>query len=603
MLESEDASEAINASWAASLFDIAAARASSPAGLLQQVVAALARDFRLDACTVFAHIPRSNQLQLVGQSGLDFSSYGCFELTYETLAGACAISREILSCTVSQEGEYVWNDYVASACHDMSVTAIPVSVDQRAYWPIEPPVPALVFCLYSHSAQILSTAVQGLVDNIPLISSALESTIDSTILELRERVVREVAYSGSVNAAATTMLDILLSELAFTDAALFLSDEHTEQTYPAAARNLNEKDLAPIPVSNSHTVKRVIASGHGTVVEETERAAHYLALDLGAPIRHAIALPLAEAAGKSNRSSSFGCLVLANPRLTLGLDSREVSTSWVDELLARLAVQMISVIFFQLQTSRDLANRFERALHGAKATLRGAEGALQSIVLARQIHLNFPDRGQAVSDDVMESVRDAQVWIGELINQVERQRHARRGVKIRTSPIPLYADILYPLADLAVASAAARRLPLVDFRFDVAGGDDLTHLPRVLAHREALASVFRNVLDNAIKYSDVDSSRIGIRIAVRRSTSRIYVTVADSGIGVPEGEQDKVFDMGFRGEIPRQRVPDGLGIGLADCRSILRKLDGEIRLAEYSDPQSDYEQWTAFEIGLKIAVL
>lgn len=90
-----------------------------------------------------------------------------------------------------------------------------------------------------------------------------------------------------------------------------------------------------------------------------------------------------------------------------------------------------------------------------------------------------------------------------------------------------------------------------------------------------IVQVLINLINNAVKYTQA-----GARIAIgaRREGSMALLWVEDDGQGVPEGDEDKVFDMFYTGV---RRSPDsrrGIGLGLALCRAIVQAHGGEINM-------------------------
>ncbi len=98
-------------------------------------------------------------------------------------------------------------------------------------------------------------------------------------------------------------------------------------------------------------------------------------------------------------------------------------------------------------------------------------------------------------------------------------------------------------------------------------------LPRVLADRQRLGQVFANLISNAIKHS-----RRGDEILLAASDTApeydgVRFSVFDHGAGVPESEQDRIFERFYRA--PGQRG-EGTGLGLSICREIVRAHGGRI---------------------------
>jgi len=97
---------------------------------------------------------------------------------------------------------------------------------------------------------------------------------------------------------------------------------------------------------------------------------------------------------------------------------------------------------------------------------------------------------------------------------------------------------------------------------------------RVLADRSELALVFRNLLENAFKYSLGQPS---IHVSVRQpSDGRVAVAIGDEGIGIPRQDLRRVFNRFYRAGRDVQRQVAGLGLGLFVVRAMVRKQGGRV---------------------------
>lgn len=85
-------------------------------------------------------------------------------------------------------------------------------------------------------------------------------------------------------------------------------------------------------------------------------------------------------------------------------------------------------------------------------------------------------------------------------------------------------------------------------------------------------SLFQNLVDNAIKYRNKNTSNPYVNITIADDVFGIKITVADNGIGIPENLQKNVFKMFFRGT----QKKDSVGLGLYTVFSIVKKLNGHI---------------------------
>jgi signal transduction histidine kinase len=105
-------------------------------------------------------------------------------------------------------------------------------------------------------------------------------------------------------------------------------------------------------------------------------------------------------------------------------------------------------------------------------------------------------------------------------------------------------------------------------------------LPRLKVEVMHIERLFQNLLTNAIKFRQKGEKPV-ISISVMPEGEHWLFQVADNGIGIPEAEQKKVFQM-FRRLNPLTRYP-GTGMGLAICQKIVERHGGTIWLTSTPD--------------------
>ncbi len=89
-----------------------------------------------------------------------------------------------------------------------------------------------------------------------------------------------------------------------------------------------------------------------------------------------------------------------------------------------------------------------------------------------------------------------------------------------------------------------------------------------------LSLVFRNLLENAVKYSD-EPVEVNVRV-VDAEDGRVKVEIADRGIGIPSRELRKIFQRFYRVGRDVQRTASGLGLGLFIVRNLVRRQGGRV---------------------------
>ncbi|HXM23593.1 MAG TPA: HAMP domain-containing sensor histidine kinase [Terriglobales bacterium] len=98
-------------------------------------------------------------------------------------------------------------------------------------------------------------------------------------------------------------------------------------------------------------------------------------------------------------------------------------------------------------------------------------------------------------------------------------------------------------------------------------------VPPISVDREAMARSLLNLVNNALKYSQ-DQKYIGVNLF--RDNGTVKLEVVDHGIGIPQGEQQKIFDKFYRVGDPLVHNTKGSGLGLSLVRHIVQAHGGEV---------------------------
>lgn len=185
------------------------------------------------------------------------------------------------------------------------------------------------------------------------------------------------------------------------------------------------------------------------------------------------------------------------------------------------------------------------AVMGAASTLleMGAELDKQSIKkLSNEIYLELEQ-------------------LSRLINNLLQMTYLEAdAVKLQIEPHSLEDTIKYVLKTLS--KKIGKREVIVSLP---------ASLPTVSYDKTLIQEVFFNLLDNALKFTPIDSP---IEISMLVEKNRVVVSVADYGPGIVFDEVNKLFEKFYRGRM--LTTERGLGLGLAICYSIIKAHSGEI---------------------------
>ena len=106
-----------------------------------------------------------------------------------------------------------------------------------------------------------------------------------------------------------------------------------------------------------------------------------------------------------------------------------------------------------------------------------------------------------------------------------------------------------------------------------------------------LGLAFSNLIENGIKYN-VDGG--WVRVTLNADKKYFYVTVADCGMGIPEDQQEHIFERFYRGDKSHSTTIEGTGLGLAITKSAILLHHGVIRL------NSKVGEGTTFNVRIPI---
>jgi signal transduction histidine kinase len=155
---------------------------------------------------------------------------------------------------------------------------------------------------------------------------------------------------------------------------------------------------------------------------------------------------------------------------------------------------------------------------------------------------------------------------------------------------PQNADLVEILGSLATAYRLAH-----GGRIRIEFIAERPQLP-VAAEPVALQRAFRNVLDNAIKYTP-DGGEVRIRAGA--AGPQAFVVVKDTGMGMSPEERTRAFDYAFRGSGAVASGTRGKGLGLAVTKEILESNGGKISLSSEAGYGSEVTILLPFQRGAR----
>jgi two-component system sensor histidine kinase VicK len=206
---------------------------------------------------------------------------------------------------------------------------------------------------------------------------------------------------------------------------------------------------------------------------------------------------------------------------------------------------------------------------GLQEILHDLRSPLTVIRLYAELLAEHARKGEAPVGDHVQNLR-AEIELMESLLDVDGE--TRAAVRLRRRRRERF-DLVKLLGSLANTYRLAHTEKLrIEF---IAESPELP----IVADALAVQRAFRNVLDNAVKYTPSGGQ---VRIRAGRSGPQAFVVISDTGVGMSAGEQQRAFEFSFRGQAARASGAAGSGVGLGLTRDLLEPQGGRISLA--SDP-------------------
>ncbi len=248
------------------------------------------------------------------------------------------------------------------------------------------------------------------------------------------------------------------------------------------------------------------------------------------------------------RPRSFG--VTAAPVLALGATEGRGSTTG-----AVLVLHDISELRRLERVRRDFVANIT---HELKTPLTAIQGFAETLLAGA-----LDDRKNR--ERFLEIIRDHAQRLARLTDDLLKLSLIEAGkLELEIQPVAV-AELMDSCVATAQIKAQGKQLLL---RADCPAG-----LPAARGDRSRLAEVLQNLLDNAVQYTPA-GGRIIVRARVDEGA--VVITVADTGIGIPQAEQERIFERFYRVDAARSREAGGTGLGLAIARHIVEAHGGRI---------------------------
>jgi len=215
---------------------------------------------------------------------------------------------------------------------------------------------------------------------------------------------------------------------------------------------------------------------------------------------------------------------------------------------------------------RDLAEGFNNMTDRIRDMLRTKEQLLldvshelRSPLTRAKVALEFLSEGKA-RDSIAGDISEMEKMINGIL-ETARMHHLHGELKLQQTKL---AELLQDI--------------LPDYEKQPPGIqlDQFSETPVINVDPGQIKTVFKNIISNAIKYSNAASDPV--RITVNQQAHYTVVQIADNGIGIPVEEISFIFEPFYRVDKSRSKATGGYGLGLSLCKTIMDAHDGKIEV-------------------------
>jgi len=237
-----------------------------------------------------------------------------------------------------------------------------------------------------------------------------------------------------------------------------------------------------------------------------------------------------------------------------------------------------------VQTFNSLLERLEASFNNQKSFIANASHELSTPLAAISSQLEvalLQNRNEKEYKAVLASVHEDVVHLNNLVRKLLELAKAGAGKGISLEPVRIDEVLLSAVEEVNKLHQQYH----VYLSFDQIPDEEA--LCYIYGNEELLFIAFKNIIENACKYSPSHMAWVSIEI----NPGKKIIRIKDEGIGMTQEEIQKAFEPFYRSQ-KAESISDGLGLGLSMSSGIIRLHKGEINV------ESEPDQGTMFTIIL-----
>ncbi|MCW8931397.1 MAG: ATP-binding protein [Gammaproteobacteria bacterium] len=213
----------------------------------------------------------------------------------------------------------------------------------------------------------------------------------------------------------------------------------------------------------------------------------------------------------------------------------------------------------------SLFSRIENALDNEKRFTANAAHELRTPLAALKVHaqvieLNANEKNRVYVKQMIESIDRSSHLVDQLLTLSKTEANLNKGINLQL--VDLVSIVRTQLGELASTAIEKGINPT----FEVDQEPSLIKGDETLLH-----AVIRNLIDNAIRYSDTDGQ---LEVVIQHSKDKVQLSIKDDGPGIEENKLELMTQRFQRGDHPDKQ---GSGLGLFIVKQIMTIFNGKLK--------------------------
>lgn len=453
-------------------------------------------------------------------------------------------------------------------------------------------------CMYPKHDDHATSLAAEVTKSMQAISYFISGSLKSECHTLRGDIVSRAAFSADLNSFLHRSLRVLVSRWNIGAASVYFHDDEARVLRLRATTGLKGRrrrndvflrdDDELSPIVDAFQKRRTIEDK-----DAQSNQADSIIEAVDGKVRTTVDVPIFEPTGpRQNVPTVIGVLRVINKSVKSGALVRQMSFGWDDLFILRYACELFGVIGNLHKRIDSTIENLNRTFHGIGNNIHGLEANL-SVLQSFDVMRHVPYDYAYLLDDSLAFVESLNAQIDRFEIRTKYQDRLQSPIH----EVSLAGEVIAPLP--RYAKAVARLLQIDQLHLDISAfvGEKMREIPRVKGDPDYYLIVFKNIIENAIKYCGGTSC--SITFAWKSTSEEVVVHVADKGLGISAEDRDVIFREGVRGSRASEASALGAGMGLFHCVELLEQFHAHLSLLDIM-PDNLKDHITCFELRFPV---